>query len=386
MLNDQVFLNDTTLRDGEQAPGVAFSADEKLAIAEALSVAGLREIEIGTPAMGEDEIRAIRAIVDLQLPMRLMAWCRMTDGDLEAARVAGLTAVNLSMPASDLQLKAKLGYTRRQALETIGTMVGKARRAGFWVAVGCEDASRADPSHLAEVIRVAAAAGAARVRIADTVGILDPFSTFALLNPLVESATVDLEFHAHNDLGLATANTLAAFRAGVRHLSVTVGGLGERAGNASLEEVAVALEHIHGIDSGVDLAMLPQLASHVAMAAGQPIPPARPITGTNVFTHESGIHIAGLLADRRTYQGLDPAVFGRSHRFVIGKHSGIKALQHVLRQQGRDAESGELSALLPLVRRLAVSRKAPIEPHELASIYDQWLVPEDDQGERLCHS
>jgi homocitrate synthase NifV len=318
--------------------------------------------------------------------MRLMAWCRMTDGDLAAAAAAGLTAVNLSMPASDLQLRAKLGYTRQTALLAIEHMVGKACRAGFWVAVGCEDASRADPRHLEDVIRIAARAGAQRVRIADTVGILDPFSTLALLEPLVESANVDLEFHAHNDLGLATANTLAAYRAGVRHLSVTVGGLGERAGNASLEEVAVALRQSGTPASGIDLASLPDLAACVATASGQPIPPARPITGTNVFTHESGIHVAGLLADRQTYQGLDPADFGRRHRIVIGKHSGVKALQHVLNEQGRDVEPDQLSALLPLVRRLAVSRKTAIAPHELADIYDRWIAPEDDREVRLCHS
>lgn len=376
-----IFLNDTTLRDGEQTPGVAFSVAEKAAIAEAIAAAGVPEIEAGTPAMGEEEIAAIRGIVARRLPLRVMAWCRMTDEDLDAALRAGVEAVNLSLPASDLQLSAKLGIGRGEALNRIEHVTRRAVSLGLFVAVGCEDASRADPDHLRDVAAVAAAAGAQRLRLADTVGILDPFSTMALVRPLAEAGVIDLEFHAHDDFGLATANTLAAFRAGARHLSVTVSGLGERAGNAALEEVAAILALKEAVATGIDLSAMKDLAELVARCSGRRLPPSQAITGGDVFTHESGIHVAGLLNDRRTYQGLDPEPFGRGHEIAIGKHSGAKALAYVLADHDRGCEPAILARLMPEIRRRAVMTKKPMPPEVLLELYDRAAAHQDREGQ-----
>ncbi|MEI2384369.1 homocitrate synthase [Breoghania sp. JC706] len=364
-MSPAVFLNDTTLRDGEQTAGVAFTTQEKIDIAEMLAFAGVPEIEAGTPAMGEEEIEVIRVIAGLGLDLRVIAWCRMTDGDLAAARASGAGAVNLSIPMSDLMLSKKLGIGRDEALSRIARHVAMARDAGFMVAVGGEDASRADPDHLARVAEVAAEAGAFRLRLADTVGILDPVTTANMVRRVVSTGGIEVEFHGHNDLGLATANSLAAVRAGARHISVTVNGIGERAGNAPLEELAVALGRLDGLETGIDWKQLPALSARVAAASGRSVPQGKPIVGSDVFSHESGIHVAALLKAPETYQGLDPAMLGRRHKLVVGKHSGTAALDHALERIGRQLEADVAPVLLALVRHHATKTKGPVSTADL---------------------
>jgi len=366
-----IFLNDTTLRDGEQAPGVAFTIDEKVAIAEALANAGVPEIEAGTPAMGAHEIAAINAIVRQNLALTPIAWCRMVRADIDAAVLTGVRMINASVPVSDIQLKAKFAAGREHALALISDIVPYARDQGLEVAVGGEDSSRADPDFLAEVLDAAARAGARRFRFADTLGVLDPFATYAMVEHLRRRSDLEIEIHAHDDLGLATANTLAALRAGASHASVTVVGLGERAGNAPLEEVAVAVSALYGIETGINLRSLSGVAQVVTKAAGRVIPEAKAIVGDAVFTHESGIHVDGLLKDRKCYEALDPAVLGRNHRVVLGKHSGLGAVLNALKELGLDVRMEEAKAILALVRIHAERTKAAVPPSMLMTFYKE---------------
>ncbi|MGY8683672.1 homocitrate synthase [Bradyrhizobium sp. UFLA05-153] len=365
----QIVLNDTTLRDGEQAPGVAFTTAEKVSIASALSKAGITEIEAGTPAMGHEEVSAIRAIVEAGLAATIIGWCRMKSSDVDAAIESGVSMVNVSIPCSDVQIAAKLGSGRAAALEQVRRVVGYARDRGLDATVGGEDSSRADVNFLVELITTAKGAGARRFRVADTLSVLDPDAAFALVAALRATTDLEIEFHGHDDLGLATANTLAAIKAGATHASVTVIGLGERAGNAPLEQIAVALKQLYGCDTGVVLPELKNVAAVVAAAAVRIVPLDKAIVGEHVFTHESGIHVDGLLKDQRSYQALDPRLLGRSNRFVIGKHSGLAAITALLSELQLSVSAEESRAILARVRKHAVDHKGGVPRETVMAIW-----------------
>jgi homocitrate synthase NifV len=369
----RIKIVDTTLRDGEQTAGVVFSNTEKIRIAKMLDDLGVDQIEAGIPVMGGYEKEAIKEICKLGLRASIMGWNRAVISDIEASLECGVDAVAISTPTSDIHIEHKLRSTRGKVLSDMVRAVEFAKQQGVYVSANAEDASRTDPDFMIEFAEAAKEAGADRLRYCDTVGILDPFETFEKVQRLINATGIDVEMHTHNDFGMATANALAGVRAGARWVGVTVIGLGERAGNAALEEVVMALKCLQGVDLKFKTTNFREVAEYVSLAASRELPVWKAIVGSNMFAHESGLHADGALKNPQTYEAFCPEEVGLTRQIVIGKHSGSHSIKAKFDEYGHHLTDQEADEILAVVKRMAVDLKRPLFDKELVFIYEDYV-------------
>jgi D-citramalate synthase len=348
---DQVRFLDTTLRDGEQTPGVSLTPKKKLEISLALDDLGVDVIEAGFAAVSEGEVEALKLVASQGLKAEICSAARGIKRDIDAAIDCDVDSVNIIIPTSDLHIEQKLGKTREEILETVAESIVYAREHGLKTELSAEDGSRTDPSYMKRVMETALENGVDRIALCDTVGTLTPERAYDWLNAM-RSAFGDafLSFHGHNDFGLATSNSLAALTAGADQVHTTINGVGERAGNASLEEVAVALKVLYGVGTRIRTEKLYETSQLVSRLMGVPVQPNKAIVGANAFSHESGIHTHAVLRNPLTYEAITPELVGAARSLVSGKHAGSAGLWRSLRDMGLKPSEAEFKEVMALVK------------------------------------
>jgi homocitrate synthase NifV len=370
----RVYIVDTTLRDGEQTAGVVFTNQEKVQIARYLGQIGVDQIEAGIPVMGGFEKECIKEIVDLGLKSSIMAWNRAVISDIKESICCGVDAVAISISTSDIHIQHKLQTTRKDVLKRMEDAVKFAKDNQLYVSVNAEDASRSDIEYLTEFALVAKHAGADRLRFCDTVGTLDPLRSYRYIKTLIDAVGIDIEMHTHNDFGMATANALAGVYAGAKYVGVTVNGLGERAGNACLHEVIMGLKYLMNIHMPYNTTLFREMAEYVAKASGRELPVSKPIVGSNIFAHESGIHGDGVLKNPLTYEAFSPEEVGLERQMIIGKHSGSASIRaKFAKEYGIKLAHGEDQEILSRAREMAIDKKRSLFDKELMYIYEELL-------------
>jgi len=362
-------INDTTLRDGEQAPFVAFNTSEKLKIASYLDRAGADELEVGIPAMGAKEQSDIREIVDLGLNARVMSWNRATLKDLESSLKCEVEAVNLSIPTSQTLIDVKFNGDKKRILTNLRDTIEVAKKENLFVSIGAEDSSRADLNFLKEILELGADLGADRFRFCDTVGILTPLKAYKIVSFLVSLNLLDIEMHTHNDFGMASANAIAGVEAGAFSVNTTVIGLGERAGNASFEQILMSFIHQFDENRSFDSKTIKDLVKLVAKSAHITVPSNAPIIGNRIFAHESGIHVDGVLKNNIAYEPFNPKEVGAKRSFPIGKHSGSSSILFHLNRLGVETTKELVQNLIPKIRDIVTSRKRVLRGYELKELF-----------------
>lgn len=347
----KITIYDTTLRDGEQTPDVCLNPEEKLEIAKKLDELKIHQIEAGFPIVSNQEREAVKAIANEGLNAQIISLARTKREDIDRALDCDVDGVITFMATSDLHLEHKLHLSREQALNVCMNSIEYAKDHGLFVAFSAEDATRTDLDYLKRIYKKAEDFGADRVHIADTVGSISPQGMDFLVKELKKNLNIDIAMHCHNDFGMALSNSISGLLAGGSAVSTTINGIGERAGNTSLEELIMALRIIYSIDLGFKIKHIQELSKTVEKYTKLPVHNNKPIVGRNIFRHESGIHVDAVIEEPLTYEPFLPEMVGQKRQLVLGKHSGCRAVKAKLDQCGVEVTKDELCKIVEEVKK-----------------------------------
>ncbi len=372
-LPEKIVIYDSTLRDGEQMPGVHFTSDQKRAIAMKLAEIGVHQIEAGFPAVSEEEKKSVKAIAELGLDSEILCLARTMTSDIDVAADCNVDMILLFIATSDLHMRYKLKMSREEVLRRMVGSLDYAHSRGLKVSLSTEDSTRSDLEFLLEVYRECEKSKAARLGITDTLGCAGPEAISYLVRKIKERTSTPLSVHLHNDFGLAVVNSVAALNNGAQAITTTVGGIGERAGNVSLEQFVMVLKHLYKRDIGIRTEGLTELTKFVFEAAKIPMPANQPWVGPNAFSHESGIHVAAVLNCPLTYECLDPEQVGNRRRLVLGKHSGTALVKTRLSERNVSADQDQICDIVRAIKK-AGEDHGRVSDEEFWKLVDQVLT------------
>jgi len=351
-LSENIVIYDSTLRDGEQMPGVSFSSDQKLAIARKLDEIGVPEIEAGFPAVSKTEQEIVKTIANEGLNAKILVLSRLKKEDIDAAIDSDVDMVLLFIASSPLHLKYKLHLSEEEIKEKVVESLEYAKDHGIAPSFSTEDSTRTPLSFLEELLMLAYESGAKRIGFTDTVGCATPQTIHYLFSHMRRLVPTPFSAHLHNDFGFGLTNALAALSSGATHVCTTINGWGERAGNVPLEQLVMALKVLYNRDLGIDTTKFKELSEMVSNFTGMPVPKTHPFVGDNIFTHESGIHVAAILENPHTYEPILPELVGNKRNLVLGKHSGKHIIKQILDDHNIDANEKLVANITTQIKEL----------------------------------
>ncbi|MER2472753.1 homocitrate synthase/isopropylmalate synthase family protein [Photorhabdus laumondii] len=368
---DDLILEDTTLRDGEQAPGIAFNRETKLKILDSLIYCGVKWIEAGINAMGGSESNTLREMLERVQGqnIHLIAWNRGMKQDISDSLDLGFTHVHIGLPTSEIHLVNSIKKSKSWLIKQACDLIDYAKQRGAFVSISAEDVGRSDLNFVVDYAGAVYEAGADRLRLSDTVGLLTPQQYYNVVNTISSVIPIDTQCHTHNDFGYAVSNTIEGLRAGARYFHTTVNGIGERAGMPDMAQIVLSLKLHYDIDIGIKTEALKDLCECVSKATKIPLYPWQPIVGDNVFSHESGIHANGTLKNGASFEPFSPDLVAGIRKIIVGKHSGKASIKYALEKLGISYKEHELAPLLAMVREVAIIKSSGLSFQDVADLH-----------------